>query len=106
MGYTLLPLLFNYLWVKACVNPEEPTRFCCCPCLIPAKNIPWCFLLLLVMFGWPPVLCILSCLQGFIQHAQLKRNIFKLPLKVYRRFDSLVPSSIVNSSGYVKVSSV
>ena len=52
------------------------------------------------------MICIVSCLLGFFQHSHLKRNVFRLPLKVYRRFDSLVPNGWKESPGYVKVSSV
>ena len=75
------------------------------PCLIPQKYIPWLFLLVLVLFNWPPIIAVTACLLGYSQHMLLKRNIIRLPLKVYRRIDSFVPDSW-KGIGYIKVSSV
>lgn len=106
ISYGVLPLVFIYLWRKVSENPEEPTRFCCFPCLIPMKYIPVCFLLLFTIFGGPILPVATYCAVGYYQTMVRKQSLLRLPLKVYRKFDSLMPVSIKEKNGYIKVASV
>lgn len=91
---------------RAAAQPNEPTRFCFFPCLIEMRYIPWCYLLLLVLFGSPFLTCTLYAVVGYYQALVAKRSIIQLPLSAYRKFDSWMPNSIKERTGYVKVSSV
>lgn len=103
LGYGMLPAVFIFIWKKVQENPEEPTRFCCFPCLIPMKYIPLCFLGLLLLFGYPAIPLIIYCGLGYYQFMVRKASIIRLPLKVYRKFDSIMPESFKASVGYIKV---
>ena len=91
VGYGMLPVLFYFIWQKVALNPDEPTRFCFFPCLIPMKYIPLCLLALIVLFGSPPIPMMIYCLVGYYQTMVRKQSIFRLPLSVYRKIDSWLP---------------
>ena len=69
------------------------------------KYIPLCFLGLLILLGHPIGL-VIYCALGYYQFMVRKRSVIRLPLKVYRKFDSLMPTSMKNNVGYIKVTSV
>ena len=94
IGYGMLPAVFIFIWHKIAENPEEATRFCFFPCLIPMKYIPVCFVLLFAIFGSPIFPLIVYLLLGYYQYMVKKKSIIRLPLKVYRKFDSLMPDSL------------
>lgn len=94
VGYGMLPVLFYFIWHKVAQNPEEPTRFCFFPCLIPMKYIPLCLLALFLVFGSPPIPMIVYCLTGYYQTMVRKQSVFKLPLSVYRKIDTWMPDSV------------
>lgn len=43
---------------------------------------------------------------GYLQFMHLKRRIIKLPIKFYRKIDSLLPKSITDRPDFVKVQNV
>ena len=106
MGFGMTPIMLTMIWSKVAENPEEPTRFCCFPCLIPMKFIPLCFLLLLLIGGIPKIAYIVYCALGYYQFMVRKKSLLRLPLKFYRKFDSCMPEGIKSNSSYVKVTSV
>lgn len=93
IGFGTLPLVFVFIWHKVAQNPEEPTRFCWFPCQIPMKYVPFCFLLFFVLFGNIIAPCV-YCALGYIQFMVLARSFIRLPLKIYNKFDSLMPNGI------------
>jgi hypothetical protein len=103
IGYGMLPAVFIFIWKKVQENPDEGTRFCCFPCLIPMRYIPLCFLGLLLLFGQPPIPLLIYCGLGYYQFMVRKASILRLPLKIYRKFDSCMPNSLKDSQGYVRV---
>ena len=103
IGFGMLPAVFVFIWKKVAEAPDEGTRFCCFPCLIPMRYIPLCFLGLLLLFGQPPVPLLISCALGYYQFMVRKASILRLPLKVYRKVDSIMPTSLKDIPGYVKV---
>mmetsp|Transcript_22119 Transcript_22119/g.3670 ORF Transcript_22119/g.3670 Transcript_22119/m.3670 type:complete len:86 (+) Transcript_22119:451-708(+) len=36
--------------IRSNINPDQPSRFFCCPFTIPAKYYPWVFLLIFSLF--------------------------------------------------------
>ena len=60
----------------------------------------------MVIFGYPIVPLSISIGLGYYQFMIRKKAILRLPLKIYRKFDSCIPNSLKNSSGYVKVKDV
>lgn len=106
LGYGAFPLVINFLWQVAAADPEKPTRFCCFPCLIALKWVPWCFTGLTCLLGDTLISNVVYCLLGFYQHSIRKKSLVSTSLAVYRRFDSLMPKFIIESLGYVKVSAV
>lgn len=106
LGYGLFPLIFVFIWKKVAESPDEPTRFCCFPCLIPMKYIPLCFFAILALFGSPLVPLAIYALLGYYQFMERKKSLLRLPLKVYRKFDSLMPNSLKENLGYIKVRDV
>lgn len=105
IGFGTLPLVFIFIWRKVAENPEEATRFCWFPCLIPMKYIPLCFLLFFVIFGNIVAPCV-YCALGYIQFMLLKKSLIRVPLKIYNKFDSWMPNGVREKQGYIKVSSV
>ena len=106
MGYGFLPVVFSFMWKKIAEAPEEPTRFCCFPCLIPKKYIPLLFLASLSLFGNSFIVLGIYCGLGYYQFIVRNKSIIQLPLKIYRKFDSLMPESVLSNPGYVKVKDV
>ncbi len=94
LGYGIIPAVFVFIWNKVAQNPDEPTRFCFFPCLIPLKYIPWCFLMLFVLFGGPVVPIVIYCLLGYYQNMIKRQSIIRLPLSIYRKVDALMPNAI------------
>ena len=90
MGFGMYPAIFTFMWRKVAESPDEPTRFCCFPCLIPMKFIPLCFLALMAIFGFFVPVAI-YCALGYYQYMVRKKSLLLLPLKVYRKFDSCMP---------------
>lgn len=106
VGYGMIHLVLIFMFQRAAINPQEPTRFCCFPCLIPMKYTPWCYLLLLVLFGNSIVTSGIYALIGYYQFIVNRKAVLQLPLSVYRKFDSLMPDSIKAKPGYVRVATV
>lgn len=69
------------------------------------KYIPLCFLLFFVLFG-NIVPASVYCALGYIQFMLLRKSFIRLPIKIYNKFDSLMPSGLREKPGYIKVSSV
>jgi hypothetical protein len=52
----------NGLWVlilmemtmRGLQNPDQESQFCCCPCMIKAKYMPWIFFVLISLFTFAP----------------------------------------------------
>lgn len=105
VSYGLIQLMFIFLWQKAAMNPEELTRFCFFPCLMPMKYLPWCFFALLLLFG-VRVDTIIACLAGFVQHMVLKRSIIRVPMSFYHKIESWLPQSAKENIGFVAIRSV
>lgn len=70
------------------------------------KYVPVCFLLIFIVFGGTFVPLIIYCILGFYQHMIRKKSLTCFPLKVYRKFDALMPDALKNRNGYVLVSKV
>lgn len=70
------------------------------------KYIPFCLLVLFLVFGSPPFPLVIYCMLGFYQTMIRKKAILRLPLSVYRKIDSLMPDSIKQKAGYIKISAV
>ena len=70
------------------------------------KYIPLCFFAILALFGNPLVPLVIYVLLGYYQFMERKKSLLKLPLKIYRKFDSLMPNSIKENLGYIKVRDV
>lgn len=94
VGCRMLPTIFVLIWPKIAENPDEPTRFAFCPCLLPMKYVPICFLILYASNGPQMFSMIVYCLLGFYQYMIRKKAILRLPLTVYKAIDSLMPSCI------------
>ena len=105
-GYGLYHLIFIFIWKRVALTPDDPTRFCCFPCLIPMKFIPLCFLLILALFGSSLIPLVIYNLLGYYQYMHRMKSIIRLPLKIYRKFDSMMPKSIKENLGYIKVKDV
>ncbi len=105
VSYGTMHLLFIFLWQRTAQSPEEMTRFCCFPCIMPMKYLPWCFFALLVLFN-PNLFIILSCLLGYLQHMILKRSLLQLPMRFYNKIESILPASVKQSPGFVPIRSV
>ena len=95
------------LWFQASQNPDQHTTLCCLPCLIPMKYIPLIVLGFSVIFspGQIPTLLVAFTL-GYLQFMHFKRRFIKLPLKMYRKIDQLMPNLISQRLEYVRVQSV
>ena len=74
--------------------------------MVPTKYIPLIFFFLLAIFGYPIVPLAISISLGYYQFMVRKKAILRLPLKIYRKFDSCIPDSLKNNPGYVKVKDV
>ena len=77
------------------------------PCLIKMKYIPlimlaFCLLLASAMF----IPLLIAFVLGYLQFMHLKRRLIKLPMKIYKKLDLLLPKSITNRNDYVKVVNV
>lgn len=70
------------------------------------KFIPLCFLALMALFGNPLVPVAIYCGLGYYQYMVRKGSLIRLPLKVYRKFDSCMPESLKSSEGYIRVKDV
>lgn len=103
----MFPLCQIFIWNKASENPEEHTTFCCMPCLIPMKWIPIFILIISAVFAsiLLPALVVASAL-GYLQFMHFKRRFIKLPVRFYRRIDTLLPKSVTDRPDYVKVQHV
>ena len=95
------------LWFQASQSPDQNTALCCLPCLIPMKYIPLIVLGFSVIFspGQIPTLLVAFTL-GYLQFMHFKRRFIKLPLKIYRKIDQLMPNIIIQRPEYVRVQSV
>ena len=60
----------------------------------------------MIIFGYPFVPLAISIGLGYYQFMIRKKAILRLPLKIYRKFDSCIPDSLKNSISYVKVKDV
>ncbi len=74
------------------------------PCLMPKKYIPWCFTLLICMFGGPVMVYLFYCIVGYVQFMVYKKSFIQLPLSIYRKFDSFMPKSLIDRNDYIHVS--
>jgi len=97
--------MFIFLWQRTALNPEEMTRFCFFPCVMPMKYLPWCFFGFLLLFN-PDLFIIISCLVGYAQHMILKRSLIQIPLSFYNKLESLLPGSVKQGTGFVAIRSV
>lgn len=77
------------------------------PCLIPMKWIP-VIILAFCLFMAPGIFLPLltAFLLGYLQFMHLKRRIIKLPMKFYRKIDTILPKSITDRPDYVRVQNV
>jgi hypothetical protein len=105
VNFGLSQLMLIFLWQRAAINPEELTRFCCLPCLMPMKYLPWCFCALIVLFGGSKSI-IIGCLLGYYQHMMRKGSIIRLPMSVYYKIEALLPTATKNAAGFVSIRSV
>jgi hypothetical protein len=64
MSFGTIHLVFIFLWQRTALNPEEMTRFCCFPCIMPMKYLPWCFFAFLLLFN-PDFFTIIGCFVGY-----------------------------------------
>jgi len=94
VGYGVIHLVLIFLFQRSSSNPDEPSRFCFLPCLIPQKYIPWCFVLLLTVFGNSFMTLAIYSLIGYFQFMVRKKAFIQLPLAAYRKFDIIMPNSI------------
>ena len=103
----MFPLCQIFLWYRAAQSPDEHTTFCCMPCLIPMKWIPLLILAISAMLAsiLLPALIVASAL-GYLQFMVLKRRLIKLPVRFYRKIDTLLPKSMTDRPDYVKVQQV
>jgi hypothetical protein len=81
------------------------TRFCCFPCVMPMKYLPWCFFAFLILFNID-FFTIVSCLLGYVQHMVLKKSLLQMPLAIYNKLESVLPDSVKTSPGFVSIRSV
>jgi hypothetical protein len=105
-GMGLVPVIFSFLWRKVAESPDEPTRFCFCPCLIPMKFLPLLFAIFYVFFGQPLPTVGVYCLVGYLQYMVLGKSLLRLPLRVYRRIEACLPEMIKEHKGYARVAVV
>jgi len=71
------------------------------------KWIPVIILIFCVIFSSMllPALLVAS-LVGYLQFMYFKRRFIKLPLKFYRKIDTLLPKLVTDRNDYVKVQNV
>lgn len=105
LSYGTMHLLFIFLWQRASLNPEEMTRFCCFPCILPMKYLPWCFFALFMLFN-SNLFMMVACLLGYLQHMVLKRSLLQLPMSFYNKLETILPPSVKQSPGFVPIRSV
>lgn len=106
-NYGLFPLCIIFIWYQASLNPDQHTTFCCMPCLIPMKWIPILILVLCLLFTSNILFAlVIASVLGYLQFMHFKRRLIRLPLRFYRRIDSLLPKSITERPDYVKVQNV
>ena len=98
--------MFTLIWIKEMETPDEPTRFCCFPCLIPMKYIPLCFFVLAAILGYPIPPLLINVLLGYYQFAIRKQSLLKLPMTIYKKFDNLMPEALKKNPGYIRVANV
>jgi hypothetical protein len=107
LNYGMFPMCMIFIWWQAAQNPDQHTTFCCMPCLIPMKWIPviiLAFCLFLAPMLFLPLL--IASLLGYLQFMHFKRRFIQLPLRFYRRIDSILPKFIADRPDYVRVQNV
>lgn len=105
LGFSTISMIF--IWYQVSQNPDQHTTFCCMPCLIPMKWIPIILLgFSFFMSSFLLAALVVSSILGYLQFMHYKRRFIKLPLRFYRRIDSLLPNSITNRPDYVRVQNV
>jgi hypothetical protein len=62
----MIHLLFVFLWQKAATNPDALTRFCCFPCAIPMRALPWVYLIFFLIFGQGNIGALFGCVLGYL----------------------------------------
>lgn len=101
------PLCMIFIWHQASQNPDQHTTFCCMPCLIPMKWIPVIILAFCLFFASNLLLALVTAFAlGYLQFMHFKRRLIKLPVRFYRKIDSLLPKSVTDRPDYVKVQNV
>lgn len=107
MNYGFFPMCMIFVWAQAALNPDQHTTFCCMPCLIPMKWIP-VIILAFCLFLAPGIFLPLltAFVLGYLQFMHFKRRFIKLPMKFYRKIDSILPKSITDRPDYVRVQNV
>ncbi len=107
LNYGLFPLCMIFIWYQAAQNPDQHTTFCCMPCLIPMKWIPVIILAFCLFFASAllPALLVAFAL-GYLQFMHFKKRFLRLPLRFYRKIDTLLPKSVTDRPDYVKVQNV
>ncbi len=107
IGFGLLPVFYSFLCQRVAKNPEELTRFCFFPCLIPLKFLPVIFLAISLVFNYKlfvPLMIYFSL--AYYQHLIRKKSFIQLNISVYKKFDAIMPEAIKKNLGYVRVSAV
>ncbi len=105
MAFGLSQLMFIFLWQATAFNPEELTRFCFFPCLMPMKYLPWCFLAFSILFGTNFV-AVLACCLGYYQYMYLGCSLIRLPLSFYYKIEGCLPKSTKEDPGFVPIKKV
>lgn len=85
ISYGMTPLLMIFMWQTAAMNPEQSSRFCFFPCLIPMKYMPWCFFAFFVLFGGGNFAIYIGCLLGYYQYMIRHSSLLKLPMSFYKK---------------------
>jgi hypothetical protein len=69
---------------------------------IPIVMLAFCLILAAGMI----VPLIVAFAVGYLQFMYMKRRIIRMPMKLYRKIDMILPKSITNRQDYVKVINV
>jgi hypothetical protein len=69
---------------------------------MPLKYLPWCFLVLLLLFGGGSA-ALLGCLVGYYQHVYLKCSLVPLPLEFYYKVEGWLPKLMKEDAGFVPI---
>ena len=99
-------IVIIYCFISNYKNPDELTRFCCFPCLIERRYIPWIigiFAILLIGQGLYALYFIAAIAIGFIEGAKIKNNIVRVPMSVFFKLETCCLNVLTTRPDYVKV---